>query len=116
MSILSLIEAFNDAFNPQIETLPTRDGRVRAKLPRVGREILVQGSQFNVDVKVTPSDLALLCEEVRRAMAPGVALMDESLNALYPAGVGYAIGQLTPLPTKRTSHRASQSKDHYDYR
>jgi len=82
MSIMSSIEAFNEAFNPEIELLPTRDGRVRANLPRVGREILVQGSQFNADVKVTPADLASLCEEVRRAMAPGVALMDEALNAI----------------------------------
>jgi len=82
MSISSSIEAFNDAFNPKIELLPTRDGRVRANLPRLGREILVEGSQFNADVKVTPADLASLCEEVRRAMAPGVALLDEALNAL----------------------------------
>ena len=82
MSITSSIEAFNKAFSPAIEIQPTRDGRVRAKLPRVGREILVEGSQFNPDAKVTPADLAWLCEEVHQAIAPGIALMDESLKAL----------------------------------
>lgn len=82
MNLTAAIEAFNKSSQPQIELQPTRDGRVNAVLPRVGREILVQGSQFKKDVQVTPEDVALLCEEARLAFAPGMALLEAALGAL----------------------------------
>ena len=82
MSILAAIEAFNKAGQPEIAVVTTRDGRVTAKLPRVGREIIVQDSSFNPEVKVTPADMSWLCEEARRAMEPGMALLLEGLDAL----------------------------------
>jgi hypothetical protein len=82
MSILAAIEAFNQTSQPQISVLTTRDGRVTAKLPRVGREIIVQDSSFNPEVKATAADMAWLCEEARRAMAPGMTLLSEALDEL----------------------------------
>ncbi len=83
MSIVDAIEAFNKTSQPQITVLTTRDGRVTAKLPRVGREIIVQDSSFNPEVKATAADMAWLCEEARRAMAPGMALLSKALDALH---------------------------------
>jgi hypothetical protein len=82
MDLTTAIEAFNQAGEPKIELLTTRDGRVVAKLPRLGREIVVEGSRFNPDVKVTAADVAGLCEEARLAAAPGLALLDAGLGAL----------------------------------
>jgi hypothetical protein len=83
MDLTAAIEAFNETTQPQIELQPTRDGRITAVLPRVGREILVEGSQFNEDVKVTAEDIAWLCEEARRAFAPGMALLEAGIGALH---------------------------------
>lgn len=83
MDLTPAIEAFNEASQPQIERHPTRDGRVTAVLPRVGREILVKGSQFDEDVKVTAEDIAWLCEEARLAFAPGMALLEAGIGALH---------------------------------
>jgi hypothetical protein len=83
MSILIAIEAFNKETQPGIAVITTRDGRVTAKLPRVGREIVVHDSSFNPDIKSTPADIAWLCEEARRAMEPGMALLSEGLDALH---------------------------------
>ena len=82
MDLISAIETFNEAGGPQIELLTTRDGRVRATLPRLKREIIVEGSRFNKDVKVTAADVAALCEEARLAFAPGMALLQAGLGAL----------------------------------
>ena len=82
MNLTAAIEAFNASSQPQIVLQTTRDGRVTAVLPRVGREIIVEGSPFNKDVKVTAADVALLCEEARRAFAPGMALLEAALEAL----------------------------------
>lgn len=82
MSLTDAIEAFNQSSQPQITLHPSRDGRVTAHLPRVGREILVEGSPFNKEVKVTAADLAWLGEEARRASAPGMALLEAALGAL----------------------------------
>jgi hypothetical protein len=82
MSLTDAIEAFNQTSQPQITLRPSRDGRVTAHLPRVGREVLVEGSPFNKEVKVTASDVAWLCEEARRASAPGMALLEAGLGAL----------------------------------
>ncbi|HEU4457248.1 MAG TPA: hypothetical protein VFR81_29535 [Longimicrobium sp.] len=82
MDLISAIEAFNEAGGPQIELLTTRDGRVRATLPRLKRDIIVEGSRFNKDVKVTAADVAALCEEARLAFAPGMALLQAAIGAL----------------------------------
>ena len=84
MSISAAIETYNTAAQTQakISTMTTRDGRVVAKLPLVAREIVIEGSPFNPDVKVTAADLAWLCEEARRSMAPGLALLTASLDEL----------------------------------
>jgi len=82
VSLTDAIEAFNQSSQPQITLHPRRDGRVIAHLPRVGREVLVEGSPFNKEVKVTAADLASLCEEARRASAPGMALLEAGLGAL----------------------------------
>lgn len=47
------------------------------------REIIVQDSSFDPEVKATPADMAWLCEEARRAMEPGLALLSEGLDALH---------------------------------
>ena len=83
MSILAAIEAFNKTSQPEIAVLTTRDGRVTAKLPRVGREITVQDSTLNSEVKVSVEGMAWLCEEAHQAMEPGMALLSEGLNALH---------------------------------
>jgi hypothetical protein len=82
MDLKTAIESFNESSQPLIELHPRRDGRVVAKLPRVGREIIVEGSPFNKEVKVTAADVALLCEEARRATAPGMELLAAALGAL----------------------------------
>ena len=91
MNLTAAIEAFNKKSEPHIELLTTRDGRVVATLPRMGREIIVEGSSFSPGIEVTAGDIALLCEEARRASAPGLALLDAGLVALgefKPAGDG----------------------------
>ena len=82
MDLTAAIEAFNASNEPRIELLTTRDGRVVATLPRVGREIIVQGSTAGTAATVSAQDVALLCEEARRASAPGLALLDAALGAL----------------------------------
>jgi|GEM_PF-1349582 len=89
MNLTAAIEAFNLASEPKIELFTSRDGRVEATLPRLGRKVLVEGSPFNHDVKVTAADAAALCEEARLASAPGLALLDAGLAAL---------GELAPKP------------------
>jgi hypothetical protein len=82
MSLTDAIHTFNQSSQPQITLQPSRDGRVTAHLPRLGRDVLVEGSPFNQDVKVTAADIAALCEEARRASAPGTALLEAGLGAL----------------------------------
>jgi hypothetical protein len=82
MNLTAAIEAFNQASEPKIELLTTRDARVVATLPRLGREVIVEGSRFNHDVKVTAADVAAVCEEARLASKPGLALLDAGLAAL----------------------------------
>lgn len=82
MNLTDAIEAFNQTSQLQITLKTSRDGRVTAHLPRVGREVLVEGSPFNTEVKVTALDVAWLCEEARRASAPGMALLEAGLGAL----------------------------------
>jgi hypothetical protein len=82
MNPIAAIEAFNESSLPQIDLRPVRDGRVTAFLPRLGREILVKDSETMEDVRVTAEDVAWLCEEARRAFAPGMALLEAALGAL----------------------------------
>jgi len=81
MDLETAIEAFNESSQPQIPLQPTRDGRVTAMLPRVGREIIIRGS-ITGTVEATAEDVAWLCEEARRAFAPGMALLEAALGAL----------------------------------
>ena len=83
MNLTPAIHAFNEASDPKIELHPTRDGRVTATLPRVGKQIMVAPPTVgNTDLRVTAHDVALLCEEARRAYAPGMALLTAALQAL----------------------------------
>ena len=81
MNLIAAIEAFNESSRPQIDVSPTRAGSSIALLPRVDREILVEDARFS-DAKVTAEDIAWLCEEARRATAPGLALLEAALSAL----------------------------------
>jgi hypothetical protein len=82
MNLTSAIETFNKASQLQVTLQTSRDGRVTATLPRVGREVLVEGSPFNKEVVVTATDIAWLCEEARRALASATALLEAGLSAL----------------------------------
>lgn len=90
MDLTAAIEAFNESSQPPINLQTKRDGRVNAVLPRVGREILVTGSPFNKDVQVRAMDVALLCEEARRAIASGMALLEAALGSLNDSPDGPA--------------------------
>lgn len=81
MELTAAIDAFNKSSRPQINYFATRDGRWVAQLPRVDREIIV-GDALQGDAKVTAEDIAWLCEEARRASAPGMALLEAALSAL----------------------------------
>lgn len=82
MDLTAAIDAFNESSQPRIDYQFTRDGRVTATLPRVGREIIVRDSTFSEDAKVTAEDIAWLCEEARRGFAPGMALLEAGLGVL----------------------------------
>lgn len=82
MNLIAAIEAFNKTSPAPIELQVTRDGRTVAKLPRVGREIVVKATRLNTKVKVTPQDVAALCEEARLSIAPGLALLQAGLAEL----------------------------------
>jgi hypothetical protein len=83
MSFAAAIESFIKSSQSQVILQTSRDGRVTATLPRVGREIVVEGSQFNKDVVVTAVDIAWLCEEARRSIVPAMALLEAGLKALH---------------------------------
>jgi len=83
MDLDRAIEAFNKSSRPQIEVSPTRVGSQFARLPRVNREITVSDADPSLgEAKVTAEDIAWLCEEARRASAPGMALLEAALSAL----------------------------------
>jgi hypothetical protein len=82
MDLLDAIRRFNESSEPKIQLMPLRDGRVRAALPRTGREILASPSMFKEDVRVTAADVAALAEEARRAMVPGLDLLQSALATL----------------------------------
>jgi hypothetical protein len=82
MDLVAAIDAFNQSGLPRIELRTTRDGRIVAMLPRLGREIVVKGTPQNPRLKVSTQDVALLCEEAQLAIAPGMALLEAALAAM----------------------------------
>ena len=93
MDLLDAIRQFNESSEQKIELMPRRDGRVEAALPLTGREILIRGSSFKEDVKVTAADVLALVEEARRAMVPPLALLDMALAQLAGAArAGHELG------------------------
>lgn len=82
MNLVDAIDAFNRTAQPKIELSVTRDGRTVAKLPRLGKEILVKGAAEGTGVRVSSQDIALLCEEAQLAIAPGMALLEAGLAAM----------------------------------
>jgi len=82
MNLVSAIEAFNKSSLPAIELQVTRDGRTVARLPRLGKQILVKGTPLDTRSRVSSQDIALLCEEAQLAVAPGMALLEAALAAM----------------------------------
>jgi hypothetical protein len=82
MNLVAAIEAFNQHGQPRIELQVRRDGRTVAMLPRLGKEIVVKGTHLNSALKVSPQDIALLCEEAQLAIAPGMALLEAALASM----------------------------------
>jgi hypothetical protein len=82
MNLVTAIETFNKSNQAHVTLKSTRDGRITALLPRVDREIMVQGSTLNKDVKLTSSDIAWLCEEARLGVASSIALLAAAVTAL----------------------------------
>ena len=73
------IELYNQTATRKIELKTTRDGRVTAILPHLGKEAVVHGSITHTR-EVTAHDIALVCQEARLAMAPALALLDAALE------------------------------------
>ncbi len=82
MDLVSAIETFNKTSQPPIELQVTRDGRTLARLPRLGKQIVVRGTRLNQRPTVSSQDIALLCEEAQLAIAPGMALLEAALAAM----------------------------------
>lgn len=82
MNLVAAIEAFNQHGQPRIELQVKRDGRTLARLPRLGKDIVVKGSELNPRLKISSQDIALLCEEAQLAIAPGMALLESALAAM----------------------------------
>jgi hypothetical protein len=82
MDLVSAIETFNKTSQPPIELQLTRDGRTLARLPRLGKQIVVRGTRLNHRTTVSSQDIALLCEEAQLAIAPGMALLETALAAM----------------------------------
>lgn len=82
MKIVEAIEAFNRTAQPQIELVAARDGAVLARLPRLGRQIVVRSAETADGPKLSSQDIALLCEEAQLAIAPGMTLLEAGLAAM----------------------------------
>jgi hypothetical protein len=82
MDLVTAIEAFNRSSHPPIELQVARDGRTLARLPRLGKTIVVKGTPLNDRANVSTQDIALLCEEAQLAIAPGMALLETALAAM----------------------------------
>lgn len=82
MNLVEAIEAFNQHGRPRIELTVLADGRTIARLPRLGKEILVKGTPANPKLRLSSQDIALLCEEAQLAIAPGMTLLEAALAAM----------------------------------
>jgi hypothetical protein len=82
MNLVGAIEAFNQHSQPRIEVRVARDGRTVARLPRLGKDIVVKGTHLNPRIRISSQDIALLCEEAQLAIAPGMALLEAALAAM----------------------------------
>lgn len=82
MSLIEAIETFNRTGQPKIELRHGHDGRVLARLPRLGREVVVRGGGGLETGGPSSQDLAALCEEAQLAIAPGMALLEAGLAAI----------------------------------
>lgn len=80
-NLVAAIERFNRLGRPRIELAQAGDGRTVATLPRLGKQITVQGSPRQPK-PVSAQDIALLCEEAQLAIAPGMALLEAALAAM----------------------------------
>ena len=82
MDLVSAIKAFNAASEQKIEFLPVnREGHMSVRLPRTGRTIRVMRGVTD-RFPVRAEDIVLLCQEARRAAAPGLALLAAALDGL----------------------------------
>lgn len=86
MTLRDAINALNAISTEQIVTGSTRDGRMVARLPRVGAQVMIEKSQFNKDARPTAHDFALICQEARLAMEPAIDLLDAALKMAKKAG------------------------------
>ena len=86
MTLRDAINALNAISTEQIAVGSTRDGRMVARLPRVGAQVMIERSQFNKDAKPTVHDFALICQEARLAMGPALGLLDAALKLAKKAG------------------------------
>ena len=67
---------------PTVTARVAADGRTMARLPRLGKEILVKGTPANPKLRLSSQDIALLCEEAQLAIAPGMTLLEAALAAM----------------------------------
>ena len=82
MNLVAAIEAFNQHGQPRIDMQVAREGHTVARLPRLGKQIIVKGTRLDPRVRVSSQDIALLCEEAQLAIAPGMALLEAALAAM----------------------------------
>jgi hypothetical protein len=82
MNLITAIENFNRISQPSIELRVAPDGRTLARLPRLGKEIVVCDRRPGPRPKVSSQDIAMLCEEAQLAVAPGMALLEAALAAM----------------------------------
>lgn len=82
MNLVEAIDAFNRSALPKIDLIPARDGAMLARLPRLGRQIVVRSAASADGPRLSSQDIALLCEEAQLAIAPGMTLLEAGLAAM----------------------------------
>lgn len=82
MNLVEAIEAFNRTALPKIDLVPAAGGAMLARLPRLGREIVVRSARCGDGPRLSSQDIALLCEEAQLAIAPGMTLLEAGLAAM----------------------------------
>jgi hypothetical protein len=81
MDIVTALETFNSTSEPKIGIRGTfRDGHTEATLPRMGVTIIIGAGMGKK--RVSAKDIALLCQEAKRAADPGLTLLSAALDAL----------------------------------